>query len=365
MNIITGINKQFEVRSPESGEHSSERLERLKIVHNPKSEPLNLFQLYLALLFLTCILGSCSGGPQKAQEETVVKSDVKVSTPVIGNAESILSFKAVTRYMQTNDIRTQITGIVTQINCSVADPIRVNQALFVIQPQEAAALKKLNFNNQILSGLSDTVYAHLNGQISKLAVQVGDFVQIGDILASCIRSNSLRIIVYIPIEQVSVVEKLKECSVLLPDGSAGGGRISSRLPSAENNDQTQAYIVESKKAITLSENINLSVYFTGEQVQDALFVPVSAVLGNEEQTRFWVMKLLNDSLCIQVPVEKGLKKDSLIELLNSGLTGNDRIVIEGGYGLPDSASVRITNIGNLSDPANKPAANMKSTGSRH
>lgn len=365
MNIITGINKQFEVRSPESGERSSERLKRLKIVRYLNPEPYNLFQLYLALLLLTCIFGSCAGRQQAAEEVTTVKSDVKVSSPVIGNAESILSFKAVTRYMQTNDIRSQITGIVTQINCSVADPIRVNQALFIIQPQEAAALKKLNFNNQILSGLSDTVYAHLNGQISKLAVQVGDFVQIGDILASCIRSNSLRIIAYIPIEQVSAIEKLKNCSVVLPDGSAVEGRISSKLPSAENNDQTQAYIVETKKAITLSENINLSVYFTINQVQDALFVPVSAVLGNEEQTSFWVMKLLNDSLCIQVSVEKGLKKDSMIQLVNSEITGTDRIVIEGGYGLPDSASVRITNIGNLSDPAKKPAANMKSTGSRH
>jgi len=317
------------------------------------------------LMAFAFLISACSPRQQAAEEESVVKSDVKVSAPVIGNAESILSFKAVTRYMQTNDIRSQITGIVKQINCSVADPIQVNQALFVIQPQEAAALTKLKFNNQILSGLSDTVFAHLNGQISKLAVQVGDFVQIGDVLASCIRSNSLRIIAYIPIEQVSAIEKLKNCSVVLPDGSSISGRISSRLPSAENNDQTQAYIIETKKAITLSENINLSVYFTSEQVQDALFVPVSAVLGNEEQTSFWVMKLLNDSLCIKVPVEKGLEKDSMIQMINSGLTGSDRVVIEGAYGLPDSSKVRITNIDNASEPVKKPAANMKSTGSRH
>jgi len=365
MNIITGINNKFEVRSSESGARSSELPKPLKTVLNLKSETRNFFQLYLALLFLPFIFGSCAPRQQPAEEETVVKSDVKVSSPMIGNAESILSFKAVTRYMQTNDIRSQITGIVSQINFSVADPIKVNQPLFIIQPQEAAALKKLNFNNQILSGLSDTVYAHLNGQISKLAVQVGDFVQIGDVLASCIRSNSLRIIVYIPIEQVLDIEKIRNCSVVLPDGSVVEGRISSRLPSAENNDQTQAYIIETKKAITLSENINLSVYFTKEQVQDALFVPVSAVLGNEEQTSFWVIKLLSDSLCIKVPVEKGLEKDSMIQLVNSGLTGSDRVVTEGGYGLQDSASVRITNVDNESESAKKPAANMKSTGSRH
>ena len=362
MNIITGINKKFEVRSPESAERSSERLKRLKIARNLKPAPHNFFQLYLALLFLTFIFGSCVGRQRSAEEETEVKSDVKVSSPVIGNAKSILSFKAVTRYMQSNDIRSQITGIVTQINCSVADLIQVNQPLFIIQPQEAAALKKMNFNSQILSGLSDTVYAHLNGQISKLSVQVGDFVQIGDVLANCIRTNSLKIIAYIPIEQVSAIEKLKNCSVVLPDGSAVEGRISSKLPSAENNDQTQAYIIETKKTIALSENINLMVNFTGNQIQDALFVPESAVLGNEEQTRFWVMKLLNDSTCVKVQVEKGLKRDSLMQVLGSGLTGSDRVVSEGGYGLPDSAKVQVTN---TMDEVKKPAANMKSTESRH
>jgi hypothetical protein len=292
----------------------------------------------------------------------VVKSDVKVSFPVIGNAESLLSFKAVTRYMQTNDIRSQITGIVTQINCSVADPIKVNQALFIIQPQEAAALKKMNFNSQILTGLSDTVFAHLSGQISKLDVQVGDFVQVGDVLATCIRSNSMRIIAYVPIEQVSEIEKIKDCSVVLPDGSTVTGRILSRLPSAETNDQTQSYIIETKKLISLSENINLTVIFTSSQIPDALFVPESSVLGNEEQTSFWVMKLLNDSICVKVQVEKGIEKDSMIQVLGSGLTGTDRVVFEGGYGLPDSARVQVVNTWNESK---KPAVNMKATGSRH
>ncbi len=344
MNIIIGINRAKEI--------GKGKRKKGKFFCN----------LTVPLMVFVFLFSACAGKQQTAEEETVVKSDVKVSAPVIGNAASFLSFQGVTRYMQANDIRAQITGIVTQINCSVADNISPNQVLFVIQPQEAAALKKMKFNNQILTGLSDTVFAHLSGQISKLDVQVGDFVQIGDILATCIRSNSMRIIAFIPIEQVSAIEKINACSVIMPDGSAVAGRILSKLPSAETSDQTQAYIIETKKAISLSENINLTVHFTSEQIHDALFVPKSAVLGNEEQTNFWVMKLLNDSICVQVMVEKGLEKDSLIQVIGSGLSVSDRVVSEGGYGLPDSARVQIVNTMN---ELKKPAVNMKSTGSRH
>ncbi len=347
MNIIIGIN-----RAKEKGNGKKEKGKFFCILPVP-------------LMVFVFLFSACAGRQQTAEEETVVKSDVIVSSPVIGNAGSFLSFQGVTRYMQANDIRAQITGIVTQINCSVADHISPNQALFVIQPQEAAVLKRMKFNNQILNGLSDTVFAHLSGQLSKLNIQLGDFVQTGDVLASCIRANSMRIIAFIPLEQVSVIEKIKDCSVILPDGSAVDGKISSKLPSAETNDQTQSYIIVTKKPIPLSENINLSVHFSGEPIHDALFVPESAVLGNEEQTSFWVMKLLNDSVCVKVPVEKGFEKDSMIQVIGSGLAVSDRVVSEGGYGLPDSSRVQVSNETDLSGNMKNPAENMKSTGSRH
>ena len=349
MNIITGINKnKWWVLSYRSQVNTPERIFRL-----------------LMFLIMIIIIGACTPKPQAQESEITVKSDVEVSAPIIGNADRLLSFQAVTKYMQTNDIRTQLTGIITQINCTVASNIRANQALFTIQPQEAAALQKSKFSNQILAGLSDTVFAHLNGQIKSLNVQVGDFVQAGDILASCIRTNSMRIIAYIPVEQAASIEQMKRCSVILPDGTSVEGIVSGQLPSAEIQNQTQAYIIEPKKAISLAENINLNVQFAAEQLQDAVFVPESAVLGNEEQTRFWVMKLINDSICTKVTVQKGLKKDSLVQLIGSGLTINDLVISEGAYGLADSARVQIVNTKNDPNKIEKPAANLKATGSRH
>jgi len=322
MNITTGIN------------NFKTKIETQKA----KVKSINKWmQLPLVIVF-SATLGACA--PQQQSSEKTAKSDVKISSPIICPANRQICFQCITRYMQTNDIRSQITGTITQVNCTVAGNITVNQSLFTIQPQEAAALQKSKFHNPILNGLSDTVFSHQNGQLKNLNVQIGDFVQAGDILASCIRTNSMRVIAYIPVEQVSKIEKIKDCLVFLPDGSTVNGQISGKLPTAETQDQTVAYIVDIKTAISLAENINLTVQFNTEQIQNAVFVPGSAVLGNEEQTCFWIMKLVNDSTCIKVPIEKGIKKDSLIQLIGSNLTINDRIISEGGYGLPDSARIQ-------------------------
>src|SRR5665648_253734 len=320
MNIITGITKnKFQVSVAE------------------------LVSRIFTLSAISLIFWSCSSRQPTQEDKVSVKSDVKISSPVLTGATRLVSYQGVTRYMQTNDIRSQMTGIITHINCSIAGNIFTNQALFNIQPQEAAALQKSNFSNELLAGLSDTVFSYLNGQVKNLNVQVGDFVQAGDVLASCISTNSMRIIAYIPVEQVSALEKMKKCLVILPDGTSVEGQVTGKLPAAEAQNQTQAYIIEPKKNITLAENVNLTVQFQAEQFQNAVFVPESAVLGNEEQTRFWVMKLINDSTCIKVAVEKGLKEDSLVQLIGSGLTVEDLVVSEGAYGLPDSARIQVTN----------------------
>jgi len=344
MNIITGINST-------KGKGKGKKEKGITIL--------------VAVAIMSILFGACVSKQSVQENEVSAKTDVKISSPIFNAATHSLSFQAVTRYMQSNDIRSQITGIITTINCSVAQNIHSNQALFTVQPQEAAALKKSKFSNQILTGYSDTVYARVSGQISKLNVQVGDFVQIGDVLASCVRANSMRIIAFIPVEQIGIIEKTKNCTVTLPDGTLVKGRVSEKLSSAEVQDQTQSYIIEPEKSISLAENINLTVQFTTEQIQDALFVPESAVMGNEEQTNFWLMKLINDSMCIKVPVEKGLKKDSLIEVIGTKLTTADRIISEGAYGLADSARVQIIHMKNESQSPTNPPANRKSTSSRH
>ncbi len=53
------------------------------------------------------------------------------------------------------------------------------------------------------------------------------------------------------------------------------------------------------------------------------------------------MKLLNDSIAIKVPVDKGFENDEEIEITGSDLIPSDRIILTGNYGLPDTAKIYI------------------------
>jgi uncharacterized NAD(P)/FAD-binding protein YdhS len=64
-------------------------------------------------------------------------------------------------------------------------------------------------------------------------------------------------------------------------------------------------------------------------------------LANETQTDFWVMKLINDTTAIKVPVQKGIETKNQVEILSPKFGPADKIVVTGNYGLADTAKVKI------------------------
>jgi hypothetical protein len=91
----------------------------------------------------------------------------------------------------------------------------------------------------------------------------------------------------------------------------------------------------------LPENMNLTAAFIKSVSAETLLLPKKAILTNETQDEFWVMKIIHDSLAIIVPIETGIKNDSIVEIISGGLSVNDIIILEGGYGLEDSSFVNI------------------------
>lgn len=298
-------------------------------------------RLTFGLVLLTMVMAACTSSNPEQEEATEIKSDVKVTKPVIATIVQTSTFKGTTRYLQTNTFRTQVGGIVKSVDCHVAGTISTGQPLFVVQPMEAAALQKSNFKDEDFNTFNDTIFSPLDGTLSNLNVQVGDFVQAGDVLATGIKSNSMRIVIDVPAEQLGNVQPGMSCTILLPNGQKVGGKVIGQWPSATTQNQTQPYIVRPANALNLAENISLSVQFKTGELPNALWIPKSALQGNELQTLFWVMKLVNDTTCVKIPVEKGQETDSLVQLVNPKLTSTDQLVSEGGYGLPDTAIVRI------------------------
>jgi len=64
-------------------------------------------------------------------------------------------------------------------------------------------------------------------------------------------------------------------------------------------------------------------------------------MTNETQSKFWVMKVVNNKLAVKVPFTKGIENDNMVEALSSGLTDADRVITEGAYGLNDSTVIKV------------------------
>jgi hypothetical protein len=70
-------------------------------------------------------------------------------------------------------------------------------------------------------------------------------------------------------------------------------------------------------------------------------LPKGAVLANETLDKYWVMKLANDSTAVKIPVRTGITSGEMIEILEPQFSREDKILLSGNYGLPDTALVTI------------------------
>ena len=71
----------------------------------------------------------------------------------------------------------------------------------------------------------------------------------------------------------------------------------------------------------------------------AATLPKNSVLSNETQSEFWVMKMINDTTAVKVPVNKGIESGDRVEIISPQFSPTDKILLSGNYGLSDTALV--------------------------
>ncbi len=298
--------------------------------------------LLAAIAFL--LIGSCKNKPAENTEEIIVpKASVSVTRIKKGNIENWITLNGRTVFYKKNQVVAPISGYITAVHVKFGDKVEMGKVLFEIQTRENRALEQSGNESKMPGDMGIISVASTTDGIINEPLQLGEgaYVCEGSTLCTIADNNDLQVLVNVPFELHSVVSPGIKCRLLLPDNSQFTGTVTAIRPFVEENSQTQEVLVKPSGNINWPENMNLSVTFLKENKDETLLVPKAALLTNETQSEFWVMKIVNDSLAIQVPVETGLKNDSLVELVSTGLTPDDIIILEGGYGLEDSSLVNI------------------------
>lgn len=296
--------------------------------------------ILIAVPFLFLLAG-CSGRQNEAEKEIQAKVPVTVETIRIAEMADYLELNATTSFLVRSVIKSPTAGYVDGMTVALGDKVKKSEILFKLRTKESAALQSDSLNPYSFSGLI-TIKANLDGIILSIDHPVGDFVQEGDQLATIAVPSSFVFLLDVPYEAGSFVKVASTCEISLPDGHLLSGRISSRLPSMTPGSQTQRYIVRPSESINIPENLIAKVRILKRIIPKAVLLNKSCILTDEVMQHFWVMKMINDTMAVKVPVTTGLSSATDIEITSPLFSPSDLFLASGNYGLGDTVRVVVT-----------------------
>ncbi len=298
----------------------------------------------LTALILTATMLSCSIGNTNGEEEEIrAVTPVTITSITKGTLSDTVILNATSSFMIKTSVNASINGYLDNVTIIPGQYVKKGQRLFTIRSKEGSTLG--NTINNVDSSFNftgiTTVVSPADGYITQLYHLPGEYILEGESLASLSNDESLVFLLNLPYELKPYLKNNMKLLLNLPDGQKIKGTVSSSLPYVDAGSQTQSYILLMDQYRQVPENLIATVSFVRNTKKDAVSLPKEAVLADEEQTEFWIMKLADSTTAVKIPIIKGLETTSRVEILSPELRENDIILLTGNYGLPDTAKIVI------------------------
>lgn len=299
---------------------------------------------YLYVLFLVIISASCKSEktPGEETEAPEVVTPVTVTSLSIDAMTEYIELNATSTFLQQAYIKANASGYVTDINVHINKMITSGQNAFTLKTKEAQSIgNTINLLDTSFkfSGIIN-IKAGTSGYVSEINHQLGEYVQEGEQLAAISDIKSFVFILNLPYELRPFVLNKKTVELLLPDGQTLVGNITSVMPTVDSIAQTQNVVISVKEK-NLPANLIAKVKVVKTAKPNTASLPKQAILSDETQTDFWVMKVMDSTTAVKVPVTKGIETNDRIEILTPKFLNTDKFLLTGNYGLPDTARIKI------------------------
>jgi multidrug efflux pump subunit AcrA (membrane-fusion protein) len=306
----------------------------------PTIRPLYLIICVAALLSSCGSKASSDGGDDKAPDAQV---PVTVTTVSDSSMVEYTTLNAMSSFQQKNFVKSNTIGYIQKVNTQIGHYVNKGETVFTIKTKEAQSIgNSVNILDTTFkfSGINK-IKAPEHGYVTQLNHQVGDYVQDGEPLAVISDRGSFAFIMQLPYEMRATVKMGQDVLLTLPDNEKINGKITSFMPNVDTAAQTQGVVIKISDNKTIPENLVAKARLVRTQKASTTSLPKSAILTDETQTNFWVMKLINPTTAIKVPVTKGIEVGDRVEILSPKFSPQDKIVVTGNYGLADTAKVKI------------------------
>ncbi|MEO6720827.1 MAG: RND transporter [Ferruginibacter sp.] len=300
-------------------------------------------QLLIYLLVLLVL--PCCKHNEEAEETEPAEGATPVTVTTVSHEpmQEFITLNATSAYLQKWPVKANATGYLQAGNLQLNQYVNIGQQLYTIQTKEAKSIG--NAINVLDSTFRFTGINHIKangaGFISQLDHQGGDYVQDGEQLALITDTRSFVFLLDMPYELRPYILNKTSLQMELPDGEVLAGMISGNMPAMDIGSQTQHIILKVKSTHQLPENLIAKVKLVKTSKAMANSLPKAAILSDETQAEFWVMKMTDSATAAKVIIEKGIETNDMVEILSPVFSANDKILLTGNYGLSDTAKVKI------------------------
>jgi multidrug efflux pump subunit AcrA (membrane-fusion protein) len=303
---------------------------------------MNRYVLFL-ILFMVSIVSCKNRSFEDTDEPLEVRTPVSVTNISNQPLTEYIELNATSAFLQKSYVKANANGYLQPVTVQLGAIVSSDQELFSLKTKEAHIVgNAINLLDTTLkfSGIL-TIKASDSGYLTQINHQTGDYVQDGEQLAVISNMNSFVFLLDLPYELKPYLTNKKSVDLLLPDGEKLTGEIASTMPSVDAVSQTQSLVIKVNAPHPIPENLIAKVRIVKTSETNMPSLPKSAVLADETQSEFWVMKMIDSITAVKVPITKGIETKDRIEIRTPSFSVSDRILVTGNYGLPDTAKVKI------------------------
>ena len=202
---------------------------------------------------------------------------------------------------------------------------------------EQAELNYLTLSSGI-SGSGKSVISPINGYLKNLLIQSGQYVEIGQALATVTQNKRLVLQADVSQRYMAMIKNVQTASFTTPydnnvyDLTDLNGKLLSFGKSSDGKSFYTPIIFEFDNRSDIVEGSFVEVYLKSQPVENVLVLPISALI--EEQGYFFVFVQNEDDEDLYVKKEVAIgASDGLNRQILRGLKSGEKVVVKGAYAL--------------------------------
>jgi membrane fusion protein, multidrug efflux system len=199
-----------------------------------------------------------------------------------------------------------------------------------------------------------TVRAPIEGTVCERNVDVGDFMDKGEMLFTVVDNRILDFTANVSAMDLPLVSQGQKITFSV-DGiphQVFEGTIKRVNPMVRDTDRSGRIIAEVENTrCTLKGGLYARGKVVVEEHRDVTTIPKASLMGWDlEKRSARVFLIESGKVARSVPVTTGLAEENVVEV-TSGLSGSESVVVRGGFNLRDGDQVQVANIESEKSPA--------------